>query len=334
LVAGGPVALVGVALGGATGGGLAILGLTILPLLLQDAWRFAFFASGDGRSAFINDLVWAIMLVPAVVWANGQSGLDAWIVAWAVAGGTGGLFGIWQARLWPRPMRTLAWLREHRDIAPQLVAENVVQMGTSYVTLLAITFTASLRAIAALRAAQVLMNALNVATSGVMLFAVPEAVTIARTSMSQLWRYCVLIGGGLLVLSLAWGMVLMLLPNELGRALLGDTWLSASAVLLPVALYSAGVGSRYGPLVGLRALALAGRSLRARVASSLLQVAGGISGSYIADASGAAWGMAVTSVMGTVFWWGLLASAVKGTEGTPGVSQARVPAQPYRDSTA
>ena len=35
-------------------------GLTLPGLLLQDSWRFAFFALGRGSQAFLNDLVWAV----------------------------------------------------------------------------------------------------------------------------------------------------------------------------------------------------------------------------------------------------------------------------------
>jgi O-antigen/teichoic acid export membrane protein len=306
LVAGGLLAVAGAALGGTVGGALLVLGLTLMPLLLQDAWRFAFFAARRGRAAFANDLVWALALIPAVIWANQAGSLNAWILGWAAAGGAGGIFGIWQTRLWPRPTRTLAWLRENRKLVPQLVAENVVQTGTSYVTVLAITLVAGLRTVAALRAAQVLMNALNVATSGVLLFAVPEAVAMVRTSVSRLWRYCTIIGGGLFSVSLAWGLLLLILPDQLGHDLLGDTWQSAAMVLLPIAISSTAVGARIGPIVGLRALALVDASLRAQAVSSLLQIAGGVVGAYLAEAAGAAWGMAIASVSATVIWWALL----------------------------
>ena len=38
--------------------GLPALGLTLPGLMLQDSWRFAFFALGRGRQAFLNDMIW------------------------------------------------------------------------------------------------------------------------------------------------------------------------------------------------------------------------------------------------------------------------------------
>ena len=43
------------------------LGIGLPGLALQDSWRFAFFACGRGASAFINDLVWGVLLVLALV---------------------------------------------------------------------------------------------------------------------------------------------------------------------------------------------------------------------------------------------------------------------------
>ena len=318
-VLGGAVtAAIGLIVGGTAGGAIAVVGILLMPLLLQDAWRFAFFAARRGRSAFMNDLVWAIALVPTLLWAAASGGtLQEWLVAWAVAGGAGGIVGVWQARLWPNPRRVLEWLNEHRALVPQLTAENVILTGTSYITLVAVTFTTGLRAVAALRAANVLLNALNIATTGVQLFAVPEAVAIARVSMGRLRRYCLLIGGGLLAVSAVWGALLLFLPTPIGRALLGDSWDAAQPVLLPLAILAASSGLRVGAFVGLRALALVRESLAARTASSLLQVSGGVTGAVVADALGAAWGMAVANVAGSVIWWGMLVRALRGREPEP-----------------
>ena len=48
------------------------LGVGLPGLALQDSWRFAFFARGSGSSAFINDLIWTVLLVLALVVAPQQ----------------------------------------------------------------------------------------------------------------------------------------------------------------------------------------------------------------------------------------------------------------------
>ena len=43
------------------------LGITLPGLMLQDSWRFAFFAIGRGSQAFLNVLIWAFTLVSALL---------------------------------------------------------------------------------------------------------------------------------------------------------------------------------------------------------------------------------------------------------------------------
>ena len=60
------VLVVAAVLGGAAKFAFLALGLTLPVLLLQDSWRFSFFALGRGVQAFLNDLVWAVALIPAL----------------------------------------------------------------------------------------------------------------------------------------------------------------------------------------------------------------------------------------------------------------------------
>lgn len=84
--------LIGLALGGSVGPAFAVLGVVLPGLLLQDAWRFAFFAAGTGQKAFVNDLVWGVALVPALVVAAHVGSVAAFVLAWgasaSVAAGT------------------------------------------------------------------------------------------------------------------------------------------------------------------------------------------------------------------------------------------------------
>src|SRR5271166_4180961 len=43
------------------------LGLTMPGLMLQDSWRYSFFALGRGSQAFLNDTIWTLALIPALV---------------------------------------------------------------------------------------------------------------------------------------------------------------------------------------------------------------------------------------------------------------------------
>jgi hypothetical protein len=64
-----------------------------------------------------------------------------------------------------------------------------------------------------------------------------------------------------------------------------------------------------GATVGLRALEEAGTALRARVVVAILTVTGGSLGVALADARGAAWGLAAASIVGVGVWWRQFQSA-------------------------
>jgi O-antigen/teichoic acid export membrane protein len=70
LVVGALCVLVGLGVGSVVGSAFVALGLTLPGLLLQDSWRIAFFVAGKGQRALANDVVWGILLVPAILIAS------------------------------------------------------------------------------------------------------------------------------------------------------------------------------------------------------------------------------------------------------------------------
>ena len=70
--------------GGTTGLGFLALGLTLPGQCLQDSWRYSFFALGRGHHAFINDTVWAAILLPsmALLRMSGHANVFWFVLAW------------------------------------------------------------------------------------------------------------------------------------------------------------------------------------------------------------------------------------------------------------
>ena len=285
----------------------AFLALTlVLPgLVVQDSWRFAFFADNRGRDAFLNDLLWAIVQ------------LTAFLVAIALGGGTvflgsprlGGaatlaaLFGIAQARLLPRDYRDPPLVDRaprppagvHRETAAYILAGQLV--------LYAIGLVAGLAVVGALRAAQILLGPLNVVVQGFYLVAVPEAVRVLRTSARRFEQLCLVAGLALAGVAIGWTLFLVLLPESVGEALLGDVWPPAHSVLLAWGLAFAAINLGYGASIGLRALAAAPRTLRAAVVTSVLGFVGAVAGAVVGGLQGTANGFLITQVVGIGVWW-------------------------------
>lgn len=296
--------VVGSLLGGGAGMAFAALGLVLPGLLLQDSWRFAFFAAGQGHKAFINDLVWAVALAPALIIAAEFGTVFAFVVAWGASGALAAATGCVQVRMLPAMSASIGWLRRQRDLGPRYMIENVSNSGASQLRMYGVGAIAGLTAVGALRGAELLLGPFLALLMGLSLVAVPEAARMLRGAAHRLPRFCLLLAGGQAGAALAWGMALLLLvPGSAGRLVLGSVWEPASALILPVTLSVAGAGWVAGATTGLRALGAARRSMRTQLLTSAGYLAGGLIGAALAGASGAAWGSAIAMWLGVAWWW-------------------------------
>jgi O-antigen/teichoic acid export membrane protein len=295
---------------------LFILGLFLPGLLLQDGWRHSFFSAGRGRDAFLNDLVWALLLFPwiALLIRADSLSVGSLMVAWGGSGSIAGLFGILQARVVPRITRSIGWVREHRDLGQRYLGEFAVSSGTNQLTIYGLGFLASLREVAALRGGQILLGPLNVLFQGTGLVALPEAVRLAPKSRRRLKQSLTVLSIALAALALCWGAVALFIPDTLGDELLGASWEGAREVLLPLSLSVAGFALLIGAMVGLRALGAASRGLKARSLDAPFSLAGGLGGAWLAGAKGAAWGYALVVLIRIPIWWWQFLRALKEYE--------------------
>jgi O-antigen/teichoic acid export membrane protein len=281
------------------------LGLVLPGLLVQDAWRFAFFAARRNEQAFLNDLVWTVaqLIAFAVLVRDGAADIAALVLAWGGAASLAAIVGSFQAGIWPRPALARRWVRDHKDLGSRYVAENLSLSGETQLRAYVIAVVAGLQTTGAFRAAELLLGPLNVIHFGLEPVALAHAVRVARSSAERLLNFCVVVGGALAGLTILWGGVVLLLPDRVGTAILGASWSTVGNLLLPMVLFTVGTGLTAGAHVGLRALAAARRSLPTRLASSSLRLGGVLAGAAGAGGVGAAWGLASGQAIATLLWW-------------------------------
>jgi O-antigen/teichoic acid export membrane protein len=298
--------IVGVLIGGALGSAFVALGLFLPGLLLQDCWRFAFIASGRGRSAFVNDLVWTVALFPALalVISSGRVGILWPMLAWGGAATIAAIIGVAQSQVVPRPARARWWLRSQRDLAARYAGEAVTSLGVRQVGSYLLATIGGLVVIGTLRAGDLLLSPLNVVFQGIHLIGIPEGVRALATSAARLVRFTIVLSGGLAAIVMMWGLVLWLLPHDVGQAILEESWEPARSVLVPLALSLALAGVSTGALIGLRVLAAAHRSLLITILNSIVALVIGIVGVILAGAQGVAWGIVIVSAFNVgLCWW-------------------------------
>ncbi len=302
--------MAGLGLGGRVGPAFAALGVMMPGLLLQDAWRFSFFAARRRAEGVRQRRRVGCRTRPGHGGGGpcGQRGrsCSAWGASATVAAG----YGYLQSGIRPRTTEARGWLREQRDLGYRYLVENVSLSGASQLRAYGLGAIVGVGAVGAVRGAELLLGPFLAVLMGLSLVTVPEAARVLRQAPHQLGRFCLLLGGGQAVGALLWGAALLLMPGRFGELVLGGVWHSASELIVPITLGVAGAGLGTGAAAGLRALGAARRSLRCQLFASACYVSGGLGGAAAAGTVGSAWGVARTTISGSAVWWLHLRSAL------------------------
>jgi O-antigen/teichoic acid export membrane protein len=301
--------------GGIIAGGLALIGLALpepsrslllcyavlVPaLLVQSLWRFASFALGRPRTAVANDLVWlAVQLTAlAVVIGAGADTPAPLVLAWGAGAVTAAVVGFGQLRTWPDLFGGGSWLRQTSHLGTRYAAEFFGTFGANHAALAATGWIAGLAAVAQLRGAQLLFGPVMILASSVRVAGTPIAVRQKARGARHLRTVTLGVGGGLVVVILAWTVLILLAPEGVGKSVDGASWELARSVVPAVAVSTLCAGVAAGLVVSLRALADARRSLRGRLATGGLRLVGAAIGAAVAGGAGAATGLAVGAALG------------------------------------
>jgi O-antigen/teichoic acid export membrane protein len=313
LVTGAGVLLTAAVLHGTSQAAFVALGLTLPGLLLQDSWRYSFFALGRGSQAFINDTVWVLALLPALAMlrVTGHANVFWFVLAWGASGGVAAAVGPLQARVLPRLSRAKLWTMQQRDLGPRYLLEGTANSTSNQLRTYGVGLILGLAAVGYVQAAITLMGPFMVIFFGMSLVTVPEAARILRGSPRHLPLFCLLVSGGLSLLAVVWGAFLLVaLPRGLGQWLLGSIWRPTYPLVLPITIWVVGGCIVAGAGAGLHALGAARRSLRAMVIASAVYVVFSLAGAAMGGAIGTVRGAAIAVWVGALLWWWELRSGL------------------------
>lgn len=309
----------GLLVGGQLGAALVAIGVVMPALLVQDAWRYAFFSARRGRDAFVNDALRAVLLLPAfgfVVFA-GDGSAAAPILAWGVTAAIAGIVGFAQARTGIGVRGGRSWFVEHSDLIPRFAGESVAMVGSLQLSYFIIGAVGGLAVIGAIRAGELVLGPFNILSMGAVLIAVPEATRLLARSVDALVRGCRLMSGLLTSAGVAFGLAATLLPDPIGTAIAGASWGPAQEVLVPLTVSMSAMAAGSGQRAGLRALEEANRILRIAVVTSFAILSGATIGVVLGGAVGAAWGLALGNVVGAAASWWDFRTAIRRRRGLP-----------------
>jgi len=298
---------VGTVAPGITGQSFLALGITLPGLMLQDSWRYAFFALGRGSGAFVNDTIWTGMLGVAfeILRLTHHETVFCFVLAWGLTANVAAIAGLLQTRLVPRVRGIREWLSETRDLGPRYLLENTSNSGASQLRVYAVGFVSGLTAVGYIQEGSLLMGPFFVIFMGISLVTVPEAARLLRRSPQRLRLYCILVGTALALLALLWGVILLVaLPHGLGTLLLhAKHWQPVYGLVIWLTISMMGACAIAGATAGLRALGAARRSLRAMLISSAAYLLLGVLGAMVGGARGSVEGTAAATWIGALVWW-------------------------------
>ncbi|MPQ97962.1 hypothetical protein GB931_08500 [Modestobacter sp. I12A-02628] len=302
----GVLALVaGLVAGGGVGTALLAMALLLPGLLVQDAWRMAFFAQGKPHLAAMLDGVWTVLQLVAVgvLLAVGLDSAVPFVIAWGLAAAAAAVLGAQQGATAPRVRATRTWLRNHWDLTRWLLTEALLLQGAYQGALLLIGALGTLSDVGSLRGAQVLIGPLSLLAASAGAFGVPEISRRPQLRTRPRLLAAGGLGGLLAVGGLVWGTGMLLLPDTWGEVLLDDTWAGARMVLLASVVGQVGNLLSVGPATVVYGMGRGDAIFAVHAAVSGMLVVFGLGGLYLGGAEGAAWGFALAYWVAVPFWF-------------------------------
>jgi O-antigen/teichoic acid export membrane protein len=307
------------------------IGLTMPGLMLQDSWRYAFFALGRGGQAFLNDTIWALVMVPGLLYlrVSHNENVFWFILVWGSAATVAAVAGPLQAGVIPRLTDAWKWVSQHRDLAFRYLTVNTSSSGSAQLRTYGVGVLVGLAAVGYVQAANLLMGPFLVVLMGISLVTVPEAARVLRNSPHHLRWYCLLLSCGVAVAALAWSCtIFVLLPRGLGELVLRSLWRPTYPLVLPLTVAIMAQCFVDGAAAGLRALGSARRNVRAQLIQSIAYVALALLGAARYGAFGAVCGGSAATVFAAMLWWWHLRSALREaglSSSAPSAGRHRVP---------
>lgn len=265
----------------------AVLLLSLAVVLPQDVYRYSAHATGRAVTALYSDGLWFLASLLALVVTATKFCPPLLIVCIWVSGAVLALLLLISKQTselrWPRGISS--WLA--RDAGDRV--RYGLDAGTAALAAVLLTYcVASLigyEETAALRGAAVIIGPLNVLLGTIPIAVVPrlrESMASGSSFDAALaLRMVSPVGTGLSLLALAAGAACLLVPNEVGTALLGETWLIAKPIMpyICVEYMAQGwIALAVGILVARNSSM---KVLRIRVAQAVLTLIGGISAALL-----------------------------------------------------
>ncbi|QYJ03937.1 hypothetical protein KUV85_16690 [Nocardioides panacisoli] len=280
----------------------------VLPLLsVQDVGRYLAFAQGRPSRAIVLDTLWLLLVVAAfgaLAW-SGTVSLTGIVLAWGVAGAVAGLWVFVQHGVPRRREVTLTWLRGRWHFSWRSLVAASSSATVALVGALLVALISGPLAVAAVRAALLLERPSTTVQTAV---ATSAGADIARERSDNAGllahqRRALLVALAVAAVNFA---VLMVLPDAVGRLVLGNVWDLVEPLLLVVSLRVLAMAAQSGVRAALMGRRQIGVVMVLDIVGTALSIVGLVVGAALGDGEGALWGALVGLSLTVVGWWAAL----------------------------
>lgn len=210
----------------------AVIALVTPFVLLQDVSRYEATAKGSPHLALISDVLWLAGIV--TIWLlrdvlSTQQILGAWVGVAVSAS----LMMLVALKPKFRLRAALVLLRPRRGARDSVSINLLITAGVSLLVTMVIQPIFGAASVGALRAAGTLMGPVNTLITFIDFRILAK---FAALPQERRGRYMTSIVAFVSFAVVAWGVVLLLLPGDVGRALLGETW-ALTREILPITVF-------------------------------------------------------------------------------------------------
>ncbi len=297
-------ALVAWPIGGAMGDVLLAVAVCLPLLMAQDTLRMAFFAHGRAEHAALIDFI-KVVVQFGLLFALLGMGITSvgWLtLSWGVAAVISALAGMAVLRSRPQLRGSWAWVGRQRKLTKYLLAEYTLGLGAAQLGGMLVPVLGTARDAGAIRGSETMLGPLNVLWTASLAFAVPEISRRRHLVARQRVRVMSAISAVMTFIACTYVALLLLLPDEVGEQLFGDSWAGAHSVLLPMGVLAVASALGSGPGAMMVGMGLAKKTFRLNLVKAPILLGLLVPGTLAFGATGAAWAMAISEAVLLPFW--------------------------------
>ncbi|WP_314035725.1 hypothetical protein [Dietzia sp. CH92] len=291
-----------------------VFGLGCPFLAAQDVIRYGAISLSRSTLALTSDLVRLVVSIvcfASTFTSHHQFPPVAIVGSWPAGAVLSVLVVCFVLKVRPSPRSFIVLMADRLRERLGYAFDTLMMSVTSILYIVILTSLLGNEGVAGLRGAGTLLGPLNTMVAGLSLVMVPRLAR-SKASVSAMIREVIPLTTAMCVVAGLCGSLGFWLPESLGSALLGPTWVAAAIVLPIMAVEYALTAIRTSLSTILRARRAASRLVVARIASTVGMLTVAAVGPLFGGPEAVAWGMVMNSAVGVTIVAVLLTSLSRG----------------------